>query len=330
MRTHGDREVTATRIFERGENALAEDIAEVVYLTRYDARAAGDVAVNPPSWLIRTLQQRTGRFRFPVLVGLVNAPTLRADGTVLDKPGYDQATGLIFDPRGQVFPKISLRPTRQQAEAALAKLSELIAGFPFVGPADRAVALSAILTACCRHSLPTAPLHAFTAPAAGTGKTKIVDISSVISTGREAGVISQSPIEEEMEKRLSAMLLQGASAIAIDNCTASLDGNFLCIALTQATTLVRPLGTSKQVEVNTSAFISATGNNLTIKGDMTRRAIVSHLDAKMERPELREFSFEPVERAKAERGVYVVAALTILLAFKNCRRTKANRTFGRL
>lgn len=315
MKTHGDREVTTTRIFERGENALAEDVAEAVYLTRFDARAGCDVPVNSPSWLIRTLQQRTGRFRFPLLVGVVNAPTLRPDGTLLDRPGYDRATGLIYDPRGVTFPKILVRPSRRDAERALATLSALIAGFPFEGPESKAVALSAILTACVRQALPTAPLHAFTAPAAGTGKTKIVDIASVISSGREAGVISQSPIEEEMEKRLSAMLLQGASAIAIDNCTAPLNGNFLCIALTQPTSLVRPLGTSKQVEVNTNAFVSATGNNLVIAGDMTRRAIVSRLDAKMERPELREFSFEPVERAKGDRPRYVAAALTILLAY---------------
>ena len=315
MRTHGDREVTTTRIFERGENALAEDVAEAVYLTRHDARAGGDVPVNPPVWLIRSLQQRVGSFRLPLLVGVVNAPTLRPDGTLLDRPGYDRATGLIYDPRGVTFPRISARPTRREAERALTTLSDLIAGFPFEGPESKAVALSAILTACVRQALSTAPLHAFTAPAAGTGKTKIVDIASVISSGREAGVISQSPIEEEMEKRLSAMLLQGASAIAIDNCTAPLNGNFLCIALTQPTSLVRPLGTSKQVEVNTNAFVSATGNNLVIAGDMTRRAIVSRLDAKMERPELREFTFEPVERAKGERPLYVAAALTILLAF---------------
>ena len=315
MRTSKDREVTSVRIFERGENALAEDIAEAVYLVRYDARAGADVPVNPPAWLIKTLQQRVGRFRFPLLVAVVNAPTIRPDGSLLTQAGYDKSTGLIYDPRGQVFPAIAARPSRRDAERALGTLAQLLAGFPFEADADRAVALSAILTACARQALPTAPLHAFTAPAAGTGKTKIVDIASVISSGREAGVISQSPMEEEMEKRLSALLLQGASAIAIDNCTSPIEGNFLCIALTQPTSMVRPLGTSKQIEVGTNAFVSATGNNLVIKGDMTRRAIVSRLDARMERPELRQFSFEPVERAKGDRPMYVAAALTILRAY---------------
>ena len=131
-----------------------------------------------------------------------------------------------------------------------------------------------------------------------------------------------------MEKRLSSMFLQGAGAIAIDNCTAPLDGAFLCTSLTQTSNMVRPLGSSKQIEVPTKAFISATGNNLTIRGDMTRRAIVCRLDAQMERPELRTFDFEPVAQAKADRVRYVTAALTILLAFRTAGSPRQSNPLG--
>ncbi len=121
------------RIFERGEHALAEDIAEAACLMKWDGRAEDYVVTNPPSWLVRTLQQRTGAFRFPILTAVINAPTLRPDGSLLATPGYDKATGLYYDPRGVDFPAIPTRPTKADADRALADLGDLISGFPFDG-----------------------------------------------------------------------------------------------------------------------------------------------------------------------------------------------------
>ncbi len=161
---------------------------------------------------------------------------------------------------------------------------------------DRSVALSGILTAVVRRSLRTAPLHAYTAPTAGSGKTKLVDISSVIATGREAGVVAMGN-PEELEKRLVSLLL-GGYAVAIDNVNGNLYSDLLCQMLTQ--TMVRPriLGKSETPEMPTNVMVTATGNNLVLVGDMTRRAIRCRLDAQVERPELREFDFEPVTRAR--------------------------------
>jgi hypothetical protein len=47
----------------------------------------------------------------------------------------------------------------------------------------------------------TAPLIGFTAPAAGTGKSLLVDVMSVLATGRLMPVLSQGKNEEEFEKR---------------------------------------------------------------------------------------------------------------------------------
>ena len=48
---------------------------------------------------------------------------------------------------------------------------------------------------------------------------------------------------------------------------------------------------------------------------MTRRSLISDLDAQVERPELRTFKFDPLERVLASRGRYVAAALTAVRAF---------------
>ncbi|TXM99217.1 hypothetical protein FV222_13345 [Methylobacterium sp. WL103] len=60
----------------------------------------------------------------------------------------------------------------------------------------------------------------------------------------------------------------------------------------------------------------ATGNNLTLLGDMTRRAVICTLDANVERPELRDFDFDPIERVLADRGAYVAAVMIIARAYR--------------
>ena len=93
--------------------------------------------------------------------------------------------------------------------------------FPFLNiyaVLRRKIALSAFLTACIRRSLPSAPMHAFTSPVPGSGKSMLVDLASIIATGEIAAVISQGKTDEEFEKRLGACLLAGDPIIAIDNC----------------------------------------------------------------------------------------------------------------
>jgi hypothetical protein len=156
----------------------------------------------------------------------------------------------------------------------------------------------------------------------------LVDLTSVIATGREAGVIAQGKTEEEFEKRLGALLLAGERVVAIDNCEAPLGGEFLCQVLTQPVVRARILGRSEAPELPANAFVTATGNNLALVGDMTRRAVLCRLDAGCERPERRTFARSPVAAAKAERGLYLAAALTALRAFVVAGRPRQRDPLG--
>jgi hypothetical protein len=210
---------------------------------------------------------------------------------------------------------IAPAPTKADATAALVRLDTLLKGFPFVGPADRAVAISAILTMLDRRAMATAPLHAFTAPAAGTGKSLLVDVAAMLATGRPMPVISQGKNEEELEKRLASALLAGDAGISIDNCEYTLQGGFLCQALTQPMLNIRLLGYSRKVPTPVNAALYATGNNLEIAGDLIRRCLLCSMDAGVERPELRLFSENVIEQAQVKRGELVGAALTMLRAW---------------
>jgi hypothetical protein len=294
---------------------LIETLTCAARFLKYDRRAKGWVAVDAPENIADAYLGRTGKWKLPVLGGIVHTPFLRADGTICEAPGYDAASGLLFKPDGQAFPSVPNDPHKAEALAALEQLKRLIASFPFVDEPDRAVALSGILTMLDRRVMATAPLHAFTAPAAGTGKSLLIDLFAILATGRPMTVTSQGRTEEELEKRLGACLLAGDPAISLDNCKHPLDSVFLCQCLTQEKVNVRLLGYSRSVECPMNTLFFANGNNLTIVGDLVRRTLMGRIDAKCERPETRTFSENIVKTAYAKRGALVVAALTILRAW---------------
>ena len=84
--------------------------------------------------------------------------------------------------------------------------------------------------------------------------------------------------------------------------------------LTSKIVSIRILGASQMPEAPTSAFLTATGNNIVVKGDLVRRTVRCRIDPNLERPEERVFDFDPVKEAKARRGELVAAALTIMRA----------------
>ncbi len=322
------RKTLAHRLVHVRAHHVAEAMTRAASWEKFDGRLQEWVAMDCTLRIAETYLARDGLWRLPVLSGLIDCPTLRPDGSILDAPGYDATTGLLFDPQGETFPRITPDPDKNEATVALRYLRDLIATFPFVSDADRAVALSAILTAVIRRSLPTAPLHGFNAPTAGSGKSMLVDIASMIAAGRPAAVIAQGKTEEEMEKRLGAALIAGDPLISIDNCESPLGGELLCQALTQPTLKVRVLGKSLNAEVPSNAAMYATGNNLTLTGDMTRRALRCSLDPGVERPEMRAFDRDPLAAVEADRGNYVAAALTVLRAFHVAGRPRQTSPLG--
>ena len=147
---------------------------------------------------------------------------MRPDGTVLSAPGYDPVTRL-WNSSTVALPVIPDRPDREQAEAALKKLKDLLSGFNFVvnendgGSLNRAVALSAMMTPVLRGAMDVAPLCLVAAATSGEGKTYLADLVAAIATGRKGCPVVAAAREEEMEKRLGAMMITGDPLVSIDN-----------------------------------------------------------------------------------------------------------------
>jgi putative DNA primase/helicase len=196
-------------------------------------------------------------------------------------PGYDKATCLLLaDP--PAMPAMAEHPTRKDAEVALSALDELLGEFPFVDEASRSVALSALITPVVRGALTVAPAHLSRAPEAGSGKSYLFDIASAIATGQLCHVIAAGRNEEETEKRLAACVLAGYPLVSIDNLNGGLGGDFLCQVTERPVLSPRVLGRSEQPKLPNRMTLFATGNNLHLVGDMTRRAVICRLDAKVE------------------------------------------------
>ena len=315
---HKGRIVESQVIVEAGEYALGERLATAATFQKWDSRKRGGGGlkqVNPPKDVVNTLIERGYGLKLPILVGVVNCPQLMVDGRILDKPGYDAQTGMFFDPRGATFLVVAERPTLADALIAKDRLLRLFHTFDFKSDTDRAVAISLILTRLARLAMATAPLHAFDAPVAGSGKSMIVDIAAILATGETAPVFAQGHDLEEFEKRLSVQLMAGRQIIAIDNINNELDGDLLNQSLTQLRIDVRILGLSKKVTIQCSTVTTATGNNLKLVGDLTRRAVIGRLDPETDRPEIRQFDYDPVMDARENRAELVAAALTILKAY---------------
>lgn len=296
---------------------LRELVGRAAAHEKYDGRAEKYKPCDCPEPAAKAYMARGSWPEIPPLSGFVECPTMTLDGRVLDAPGYDAETGLFAawsSIPGYVSPPRT--PSRRDAADAAETLAKTVATFPFVSPADQSAALAGMILAVCRRSLPSAPMLCVTAPTPGTGKTLLTDTISILATGRRASVMAMGHDEAEADKRLAGVLMAGDAMVNIDNVERPLGGDLLCQVLSQPVLKTRPLGASSMVDVPTHAIMAATGNNLSVQGDLKRRVTMIRMDAKLERPELRAFDGEPhLERVLRLRGHLIQAALTIPLAY---------------
>lgn len=305
----------ALRLCEITPYWLTERFALAARWKRWQEREQEWRSIDPPQQYATTYLSKTGQWRAPVLAGIIECPTLRQDGTLLSKIGYDAQSGLFVDYTGPAL-AIPDQPTRADALAALEILKEPYSEFLFADPAvGLSIAMAAALTAIVRRSLRTAPLFAFDAPVMGSGKGLLVKIAALIATGRTAPLLSQGKDEAEDEKRLGSLLLAGVSMMNLDNIERPIGGQLLNSMLTEPTCNPRILGKSESPEMPCNLTLFATGNNLQFLGDMVRRVLICRIDPGCERPDARQFSKNLNDWVPANRPRLLSAALTVLRAY---------------
>ncbi len=281
-----------------------------------------DEAVSLPSDDVVSAVAQLGDWaKVPKLVGIVETPVLRPDGTILQDAGYDGATGFYFDPCGVGFPEVPQAPTQAEAGAALSALEEAFQDFPYADDAAGTVPVAALLTMLARPAIDgNVPAFVVDAATRGSGKTKIADVVSLVATGRLIGKATFPNSEEELEKILSGYARRGAALFAFDNIGADqeLGGAPLDKVLTCGGSCdLRILGMNLQPTFDWRAVIFATGNNISYRGDTPRRCLVCRLESPLENPEDRSDFLHPdlLAWVKQERPHLVAAGLTILRGY---------------
>jgi Domain of unknown function (DUF3854) len=282
------------------------------------------VPADCPSKIANTYLSRIGFWRLPYLAGVIEAPILRTDGTILSEPGYDAETGLYLS-SDEEWPPIPQNPGIEEAKIAAKTLLAPFDQFPFAPSEDKTVLLVAILTALQRRLLESAPLFAFTAPAQRSGKSLLAESIGLIATGRKPAAMSVARDDEEIRKAITSILREGHLITNLDNITRPLDSPDLAKVITQSLHRDRLLGVNETATLPTNVMWTATGNNITFKGDLPSRVLLCTIDAEMERPEEREFKITNLQGYLLEhRKELVIGGLTILRAYHVAGRPKQN------
>ena len=280
----GSVKITKSRIRPVSPDLLADYIDRNVCYYAIPRKPRGEFEECPrdaPIYLPKRILARHGERGFPRLEGLVTAPTLRRDGTILDMPGYDDISGLLYVSDLASPPRVPVSPTREDVLRALGDLWRPFRDFPFVGPAAETAMLSAIISGIVRPSLSTCPGHAFDAPAAGTGKTLLAECVGIVATGVRPAIIAPTDDDAEIRKRLFAILREGGGVILWDNISGPLGGDALDAFLTAESFRERVLGVSESETVPNRALLLVTGNNISTRGDTFRRVLKARLDAQV-------------------------------------------------
>jgi hypothetical protein len=309
---------------------LREELTRIIRWQALKSDRNGEalpVNTHPPAWCVAAIQAREEWPEIPYLVGVVEAPTLRADGSILERPGYDPRTALLYIPNGS-FPPVPANPSQADARTAADLLFKLVKDFPFK-EGHKAAWLAALLTPLGRFLIDgPCPLFLFEANTSAAGKSKLCDLIGVIVAGREMTRTGYYHDSVEMDKQITATALAGDRVVFLDNIQngGELGNSSLDRALTGRTYRGRVLGKLEMTpDLDLISVFYATGNNLSLCGDTPRRILPGRLESPLEHPEERDdFSIKEcpcgcggdlIEHARRDRGRLHAAALTILRAY---------------
>ena len=274
------------------------------------------------------------------LRGVVEAPVMRADGSILATPGYDPATRLYasFDAAAaaSMVARIPERPTQREAADALSRILALVADFPFENAAHATTWAAGFLTMLARDLFSgPAPLFLACANTPGSGKTLLTELPHIVVTGERPSMLTWTGDEMEFEKFVTTEAISGTRCIIIDNITGTFRSATLDRILTSGKHRARILGGNTKYDGSLDAVWWGSGNNIEVSNDLaSRRCAPMWLVSREERPEDRTtFAANGTDgetgtaalRAKVrrERWEILADAFTILRAW-HCAGRPAN------
>ena len=249
------------------------------------------------------------------LTGVIHTPIMRADGTLLDTPGYDAESRLLYLPRpGFSVDPVPEEPTADDVTAARNLIDYIIGGFPFLREHDRANFIGMWMTPLLRAIVPPPyKLYAIEAHQPGSGKTLL---ANVIRRTYEGLLRSEMPEDDtELRKQITSVLSMTTGPVVVfDNVTGLLRSSTMAGLLTSDRWDDRPLGSTQWTTAANDRLWIITGNNLAIGGDLPRRTIRSTIDPGRPNPEQRTgFAITDLESWVDTHRARIIHALLTLI-----------------
>lgn len=324
------RAIGAVNVREVSTSLLPVFLSRAAKWERYDERAQGWVLTKPPRDIVCAVHASHAWGGIREIAGILEAPALRPDGSVIQDAGFDDATGYLYEPSA-TFARIPETPTQVDAVKAARELLEVVVDFPFASDEHRAAWLAFALTLFARPAIDgNVPLMAIDATTPGTGKGRLADATAILATGRPAAKTPMPEDDEEFRKRITTLILEAEPLACLDNISIPIAFPALDAALTTTVWKDRLLGRSETMKALNRLVWVATGNNLAFGADTARRSLHIRLESQLENPEDRDDFTHPqlLQWVLAERPRLVVAALTILRAFAVAGMPRGVKVWG--
>src|SRR3990172_11811353 len=179
----------------------------------------------------------------------------------------------------------------------------------------------------------TTPFGMISATTRGSGKTNLADAIGMLY-GQSSQVWPHR--SEELQKKITSVLIANSKPVVVfDNLMegTTIRSEVLAGLVTKDDWDDRLLGASKNIEARNDRLWLATGNGLTVGGDMASRTVLVRLDPRMEHPELRTFEmgqFSDWIRDRDNRAQLMYHLIVLVRAWMQAgpRRTPARSCAG--
>lgn len=249
--------------------------------------ASHDEEVSPASGVLSAVLAPRQWPGLPPLRRIITTPVLRPDGTLLQTPGYDPATGFLLASNRHLAPVPDQPAPAQVAAAREFLLERFLRDFPWRTPADRANYLALLVTPLIRpFTRSLSPFGLIDATMPGSGKTILTGCVGLLVGQR---VLTWADADEELRKQITTILADQVGVVVFDNLEEGtvISSAVLARLLTERTWTDRRLGSNAAASFPNDRLWLATGNNLRVGGDIASRSVWVRLDPDCPRPEAR-------------------------------------------
>ena len=261
-----DEHMALLRWVEKGK----ERTPQAIYQNASDDHAALILSAGESSHSVREL------------LSLTNYPVCAGTGFRVVSEGWNPEFGAYYDPSVRI-------EVVRNVETIRSVLADLVHDFPFASDADRINFYGLLLTPIVRPALGgNVPIHVVHSPLERTGKTKLIEeVLGGVILGRPTPAMQFSASEEERDKRILALLTRAENIIHLDNLRNYIDSASLASLTTGTTYMGRILSRSEMVTAQNNLTIAASGNNVKMTGELSKRCVSIQLMPVSDHPENR-------------------------------------------